>query len=340
MILHPAIIALLLSSFLISFMVIYSASYGVQILRKWDIKSGSELQLNLERRTYLISIILSYVFGFQLISLFLYVYTTENLHSLFVGAMCAAGTLNVNDYGYPTLILKIVNFLLAGLWLVFNYTDNRGYDYPLIKKKYLLLLMIAPFIITEAILQTKYFFGLRADVITSCCGTLFSIDTKGIASEIAALPSIPVKIIFYSCMALTFATGVYFLKGHRTKGKGQWAGYLFSSMGFITFLVSVASIISFISLYYYELPTHHCPFCILQKEYGYIGYPLYITLLGGAVSGMGVGVLMPFLSIMSLKETIPSIQRKLAITSLVLYLIFSILVTYEMITSALVLEGY
>lgn len=333
MILHPAIIALLLSSILISFMVLYSAYFGFLILRRWDINSGSELQLDLERRTYLISTILSYVFGFQLISLFLYIYTADNLHVLFVGAMCAAGTLNVNGYGYPALILKIINFLLAGVWLILNYTDNRAYDYPIIKRKYLLLLIITPFILAETAVLGKYLSGLRADVITSCCGALFSTETRGITSEIASLPSIPMKIAFYVSMALTFASGSYFY----LKGK---AGYIFSSMSFITFLVSVASIISFISLYYYELPTHHCPFCILQKEYGYIGYPLYVTLLGGTVSGVGVGVLMPFQKTISLKEIIPSIQRRLTVMSLVLYLIFSILTTYEMITSAFILEGY
>src|SRR5208282_6595036 len=144
MILHPSIIALFLSSVLISMLLLYSSYYGILILRKWDIKSGSELQLELERRNYLISTILTYVFGFQLISLFLYVYTADNLHPLFVGAMCASGTLTVNSYGYPTLILKAFNFIAAGLWLVMNHTDNRAYDYPLIKSKYRLLIFIAP----------------------------------------------------------------------------------------------------------------------------------------------------------------------------------------------------
>ena len=83
------------------------------------------------------------------------------------------------------------------------------------------------------------------------------------------------------------ACGIRF---HRT-GRG---GYLFSAASSITFAVAVASIISFICLYIYELPTHHCPFCILQKEYGYVGYLLYIALFGGGVAGMGAGVLMPF----------------------------------------------
>ena len=126
MIFHPTVMALFAGSILVSFMILYSASYAFQILRKWDLQSGSELQLNLERRTYLISTLLAYAFGFELLSFFLFVFTADQVHTFFVGAMCAAGSLYANDYGYPTLIVKLVNFLLAGIWLVVNYVDNQG----------------------------------------------------------------------------------------------------------------------------------------------------------------------------------------------------------------------
>ena len=333
MVFHPAIIALSMESILISIMIFYSAYYGIQILRKWDINSGSELQLTLERRTYLISVILTYLFGFQLISLFLYIFTADHLHTLFVGAMCAAGTLYVNYYGYPALILKVVNFLLAGLWLILNYADNRAYDYPLIRKKYFFLLIITPFVLVETILQGNYFLRLSPDVITSCCGTLFSIENRNITSEIAALPSIEIKTVFYFFVVSTAVSGIYFYR----RGKG---GYLFSSMTGLTFVISIAAIISFISLYFYELPTHHCPFCILQREYGYIGYLLYLTLLGSTVSGIGVGFLMPFRNIKSLSTTLPSLQKKLTLFSLILLFLFTVIVTYRIIFSDFILEGY
>jgi hypothetical protein len=332
MVFHPAILALYLSSILISLMIAYSAYYGVQILRKWDIQSGSEIQLVLERKTYLISTLLTYLFGFQLISFFLYIFTADHLHTLFVGAMCAAGTLKVNDYGYPALILKIINFLLAALWLVLNYADNRGYDYPLIKKKYLLLLILTPWVLAEMVFLVNYFLQLKPNIITSCCGSLFSTGERTLTSEIASLPSMPMKILFYLSTLSTFALGLYFYR----KGRG---GYIFAAMSAVTLLVSIASIISFISLYYYELPTHHCPFCLLQGEYGYIGYPLYIALLGSAVSGMGAGVLMPFRNRKSLSEIIPSIQKKLALVSLILLLFFTALVTYQILSSPFILEG-
>jgi hypothetical protein len=332
MVFHPAIIALYLSAILISLMISYSAYYGIQILRKWDIQSGSELQLILERKTYLISTLLTYLFGFQLISFFLYIFTVDQLHSLFVGAMCAAGTLKVNEYGYPALLLKMINFLAAGLWLVLNHTDNRAYDYPLIKKKYLLLLIMTPWVLSEMIFLVTYFIQLKPNIITSCCGSLFSTGEKTLTSEIASLPSGSMKIIFYISMVSTVALGFSFYRKDR-------GGYLFSVMSGVTFLVSLASIISFISLYYYELPTHHCPFCILQKEYGYIGYPLYAALFGSAVSGMGVGALMPFRKVKSLAGIIPAYQKKLVLYALVLLLIFTALVTYRMVFTDFILEG-
>jgi hypothetical protein len=324
----PGIIALFISSLLISGMVLYASFYGALILRYWDIKSGSETQLSLERRTYLISTIISYACVFQLLSFFLFIYTADSLHTFFTGAMCAVGSLNVNHWGFPVVMLKVITFLLAGLWLIINFTDNRGFDYPLIKVKYVLLLIITPLILAETIMQSSYFLGLTPEVITSCCGSLFTADTKGVASEIISWPRLIMEIVFYAAMIGSLALGAAF---YRTGS----LGYGFSAAIALTFLISIASFISFISIYFYELPTHHCPFCILQKEYGYIGYFLYLLLLLGGLTGMGVGLLMPFRQTPSLKETLPAIQKRLTLTSVICYLSFTLIATYQIIVSNL-----
>ncbi len=328
MLFQPAIIALLLGSALVTAMLLYSSFYGVLILKQWDIRSGTERQLGLERRTYLISTLMTYAFGFQLLSLFLFIYTADKLSSLFVGAMCAAGTLNVDPWGYPAIGLKIVNFLLGGLWLIINFTDNRAHDYPLIKKKYGLLLLIAPLIIAESVLLWGYFLRIKPAVITSCCGALFTSESGGFTSGMIALPRTPLEVLFYISMAFMFFLGIrVYLKGR--------GGYLFSAAGIIAFLVSAGAFISFICLYVYEMPVHHCPFCILQKEYGYVGYPIYIALLGGTILVTGVGMLRSFENIDSLKLILPSIQEKLTLSSLFLYTVFIVIVFYELIFSNL-----
>ena len=331
MVFHPAIVALLLGSMLVSTMLCYCAYHGLRILHSWNIKSGSELQLSLERRTYLISTMVTYAFGFQLISLFLYIFTADQLHTLFIGAMCAAGSLNANEYGYATLILKIVNFILCGGWLILNFTDNRAYDYPLIKKKYLLLLMITPGLVIEMIIQANFLLRLKPNIITSCCGVLFSASAEGVTSGIVALPLVPVAIIFYATMVLSIVLGIIYYVRKR-------GAYLYSVVSTVAAVVSIVAIISYVSLYIYELPTHHCPFDILQKEYHFVGYPLYLTLLSGAVAGFGVGVVMPFRKIKSLVKIIPAIQRRLTLISLISYALFTAIVAYNVIFSNLSLD--
>jgi hypothetical protein len=335
MIMHPAVIALSLGSLVVTLMVLYAAFYGVKILKRWNLQSGSERQLMLERHTYLISTVMSYAFSFQLFSLFLFIFTADKLSSLFVGAMCAAGTLNANAFGYPTLLFKVANFILGGIWLILNYTDNRAIDYPLIKKKYLFLLVITPLITAEMVLQGAYFLNLDAHVITSCCGSLFSPEGIGAGAIFPALPVMPMRIAFFSAVFLTCGSGLLFYRKAT-----PLAGYVFAFMSGLTFVVSTAALISFISLYFYELPTHHCPFCILQAEYLYVGYPLYITLLGGAVAGISTGALMTARNIPSLSELLPLVLKRLTLAAVVFYLLFTLISTWTMIFTDFKLVGY
>jgi hypothetical protein len=332
MILHPAVIALLAGSLLVTLMIAYAAFWGYQIIDGWDLQSGSEQQITLEKKTYLVSTLMNYAFGFQLLSFFLFVYVADDLHRLFVGAMCAAGTLNVNEYGYPAVVLKVLNCLLAGAWLVLNHTDNQACDYPLIRRKYSLLLVIVPLLLYETGQLWSYFLNLKANVITSCCGSLFSVEEEGVAAGLAALPIAPMQAVFFGVMAVTLASGVSFL----WKGK---AGKLFAVAGTLAFPVSVAALISFIAVYFYELPTHHCPFCILQREYHYVGYLIYATLLGGGIASAGTWVLMPFRSVPSLQEALPRIEGRLAGTALTFYAIFITVAIYPMIFSDFTLLG-
>ncbi|SEM68567.1 hypothetical protein SAMN04489760_13424 [Syntrophus gentianae] len=322
MILSPPVIALSLGAAATSLLAIQASVLGVRIIRKWDLASGSEQQLQLEKRTYLISTLMACAFAFQIASLFLFIFTAEDLHQLFVGAMCAAGTLNVNKFGYPTILLKTGNALLGGVWLIVNYVDNRAYDYPLIRKKYLFLLMLTPLLLAEAVLQGAYFAGLEPDVITSCCGSLFGSGASGASAWLADLSPKVLGTALTAILAITFSSGILFHRGR------TWAGAIFSIAALFTFLISLAALISFISPYIYELPTHSCPFCILQREYAYVGYFFYVFLLGGAVPGMAVGALLPFRRIESLCQVLPPLLRRLALFSLVAYAFFALISAY------------
>ena len=332
MILHPGVLSLLVSSLLTLVMTLAAAGFGVQILRHWDLASGSERQLVLERRTYLVSTIVSYTLGLQLISIFLFLYTVDDLSSLFVGAMCAVGSLSAGSFGYPTLLLKIATFLLAALWLILNHADSRGYDYPLIRWKQLLLLVLAPLILAEFISQAVYFLALHPDIITSCCGSLFSARDRTLATELANAPPLPMLALFYTTAGLAIAAGLRF----RRRGRGA---YPFALLSAVQLAVALVAVVSVISLYIYRMPSHHCPFCILQKEYLFIGYPLYLSIMTAGVCGIGVGMLHRFRSAESLGEALPSIQRRLAAIALWALALLMVLATVVVVFTSFTLRG-
>lgn len=328
MIFHPGILALLLGSGLTSLMLCAAASLALQIIRHWDIRSGSEMQLALERRTYLVSTVMSYALGFQILSLFLFIYTADSLSHLFIGAMCAAGSLKVNSLGYWALVAKICNCLLAGLWLIVNATDNKAHDYPLIRIKYGVLLVLTPLFLGEAFLQAGYLLRLQPNIITSCCALVFSGESNTLLADLLSLPRSWSQLAFVMSLLVTVALSLAVYRSNT-------GVLLFSMAAILHFLLSINALIAFISLYIYELPTHHCPFCLLHQEYDYIGYPLYGAMLISAVAGMGAGIIHPFRTGTSLKEVIPHLQKRLVLVSLTAALLFALIAGWNIVFSNL-----
>ncbi len=333
MFLNPAVISLLGGSFLNNLFMIYASRTGIEILNHWDLRSGSTRQLMLERKTYLVATLVNVLMFYQIASLLLFVHTADHIHSEFVGAMCAAGTLAANAYGYPALQIKILTSFLCGVWILVNHADGQSIEYPLHRFKYRLLLVLHGLFLIDLYLQWSYFRNLNPDVITSCCGALFGDGNDSLAADLAHLPPQTMRFIFF-CSAFVLArVGMHFiLKGHPARGCAL-AGIWFTC-------VCMASILSFISLYLYQMPSHHCPFCVLQKEYGYVGYPLYISWLVLGVFSAAIWVLDRFRYIPSLEEVVPRIQRRYCVVTLLAGAVFVLITLYPMIFQSFRLGGY
>ena len=335
MILHPGILSLIAGSLIVTAMMVYSAFLGFMILRKWDINSSSSEQLTLERTTYLISTIMNYVFGFEIFSSLLFIYTVDDIHRIFVGAMCATGSLNANPIGWYALYTKIIISFISSIWIAFNYIDQRADDYPLVKIKYAMVFLITPVIMLDTYLQLKYFMGLKPDIITSCCGSLFSESGRGIASGLSSLPIKPTMVLFYVTIILFLLNAVSVLRF-----QNRFLRYTLPILSLSLFIVSLAAIVSFISLYFYEIPTHHCPFDILQSGYHFIGFPLYITLFSGVFFGIIVGLVEPFKEINSLQTIIIKAQKKWTLLSIGLIILFTVISSWPIMFSSFTLGGY
>ena len=328
MLLSPAIMALVGVSVVVTLLMLLAATFAIRVLRFWDISSGSERQLKLERGTYLISTILTYAFVAEIVSLLLFIYNAEEMSSQFVGAMCATGVINLNGYGWPTLFLKVAIFFSGAAWLMLNALDNKGYDYPLVKIKYALLLFIVPLMVAEMVVQLLYFLNMDPDVITSCCGALFTPESEGVAAEVSAVkPATAMIALIISGVATLLSGSWYLLK--------QRGGSLYAGVSAISFVVALVAIVSCVALYIYEHPHHHCPFCILKPGHDFMGYYLYIPLFVATALALGVGLIAPWRNIPSLAEIVVSDTRRSTWYSLIFFALFYAVAAYAIASSNL-----
>jgi hypothetical protein len=140
-------------------------------------------------------------------------------------------------------------------------------------------------------------------------------------------------IAFYAALTLASGSGLFY----RLRQRGAYFVALFSAAAFV---VAMAGILSFVSLYIYEHPHHHCPFCVLKPEYHYQGYWLYLPLFIGTASGLGVGAIQPFASVASLTSIVPAVARRLATLAMVMWVLFATVASFMILNSRLVLlEG-
>jgi hypothetical protein len=250
--------------------------------------------------------------------------------TLFTGAMCAVGTLNANQFGFPALMLKVGLFFLAAVWLILNYVDNRGYDYPLIRPKYALLLLLAPLAAIAAATEILYFKNLKADVITSCCGSLFSPEAEAVTADLAGMAPGAALGLFYAALAGAVLLGL----AHWRSGR---FGYSLATAGGLAFIATMIAVISVVSPYIYEHPNHHCPFCILKPEYWHVGYLIYVPLFAGTASALGIGAVRPFRKKASLAAVIPGLSRNMAGFSALMFLAVGLAAGMLMLNSRLIL---
>lgn len=335
MMLHPGILALLLGSAASFVLIFYASILGLIILTRWDSSSSSEGQLLLERKTYLISTIVGMVLSFTLFSGLLFLYTIDDIHSLFIGAMCGTGSLNANPVGWLVLLCKGIIFFVASLWVLFNNLDQHCEDTPLVRYKYSALLGLTLLLGTDLVLQSYYFSGLHPDKITSCCGSLFGSGSTTVAGELTALPPGRSMWLFYTT-ACCFLLTIFLCLFHHSR----FLRILLLIESLFLFPVSLASIVSFISLYIYQMPSHHCPFDMIQKHYYFVGYPLYIGLFGGILFALIPGLCQITPKTASLEREIEKSEKRWLIQAFLLFSLFLTISTWPILFGSFQLFAY
>lgn len=324
MFVNPWSLALCLLSGITLFLILVACKTAVKVLRHWDPAADSQRQIELESEIWLSSTLVQYGLAFQIISLLLYVLAADHFSGMLSGAMCATGALLANDYGLPLLIVKIAGMFLYGLWIVLHQLDISSEKYPLVRLKYVLLLLIAPLLLADTALLILYLQGLKPDVITSCCAVIFGEGDKGaVQNLLGGVGSQTTLGFYYSWLALLFMAG--FLAWRRQK---IILYLLYGTAMALFFVLALHTLIAQLSSYIYAMPFHNCPFCMLKREYGYIGFFIYLPLFVTAFCGVmpmfihlcrAQGILAP---------TVARVQKKLVAVSLVALALYAVLSSY------------
>ena len=114
-------------------------------------------------------------------------------------------------------------------------------------------------------------------------------------------------------------------------------GYAVAFASLAAFVVAIAGVLSFLSLYVYEHPHHHCPFCVLKAEYGHQGYLLYIPLFVATACGLAVGAVQPFAAVASLRDIVPTVSGRLSRLAAIGFALFAAIATFIIFHSNLIL---
>lgn len=273
----PEVLALyILNTLFVAFASI-SFVLSIQIILRWDFDATTPLQYSLEKKSYLGSTIIKYMFYIKLPLFMFFIFTLDKLSFILPGAMCGAGVVNSSDYATILFFLKIINLYLFAYWIVLDAQDMMDEMHRRLKKKFIIFTLLFVLLLIEVSLEILMFSSIDVKSVVDCCGEIFSNNDDTYLSYVLNLSPALLLTLFYTNFVLMLLAGF------------KKSSHLFSFFNLFFILTSMVSLIAFFGTYIYELPTHHCPFCFLQYEYKYVGYFLYGFLFVGTFNGLVVG---------------------------------------------------
>ena len=254
--------------FFIQFIALY---FAIKILRNWNFSSAESSQYKLEKQSYLVTLFVNFTLLVKFITYPYFIFMLDQLSILIPGAMCGAGVISANYYGEPLFILKTIILFVCGLWLIINDLDIKSRIFPYLKVKFFIYLILFLLIFIEFIIDIVYLSNLSTRSLVTCCSAIYSSDARNALPFALSLKSL--LLLFY----------ISFLASFISAYKKSYSVGIISNIIFIYF--SYYAVIYFFGTYIYELPTHHCPFCMFANDYGYIGYFIFSSVFLGVFFG-------------------------------------------------------
>lgn len=266
---NPYVQTLLLVEGILLFLGLIALLASLRIGLDFNPRLTTSYQYGLNKKSYLVGTIIMFILLLKLPLFFFFIWVIDGLSLHVLGAMCGAGIVSATPWGAWMFFVKILTLFLLCAWILLHRVDLSETTYPFTRKKFLLFQGLFFILVVEFLLELAHFLNIPTDTPVACCSVLFDQTSNNPWYE--------------NSLILGFFFGLYGLLGLLCYLRRP---ILFSLSSFLWMAVTIQALIRFFSPYVYELPTHKCPFCLLQSEYYFVGYFIYLLLFLGGLGAL------------------------------------------------------
>lgn len=282
--LHPTLLARVLSGGAALGVTLAAAAVGVRVLRAArggaDAEAHSEARIALERRAELAATLVQAAMVFQLLNVVLSVAAADRMSASVVGAMCAYGVLHLGESGFVMLGVTVLSALACALWLALHRYDLLLPQATLTRAKFLALGALAPLLLLDLALTVRFALSLDLSVVASCCAS--QLD-PAVAATLGAQVGLPAVFFGVSVSAGLVSVAI---AGAMQRRDQAWLSPALAVTTLLAVGAAVPSVMGFVAPHVYGSPRHTCPFCLLHADVWGIGWPLFAALFASLALGL------------------------------------------------------
>jgi hypothetical protein len=260
-----------------------------KVLRHFDVRRATEGQLALEKQLELAATFARVGAVVQVLALVLTALGADRLSRGVRGAMCAYGVFSAHAWGFRSLGATALVALVAGIVAQLYAFDARVRTLDLARPLAVATCVMAPLSALDLAIAGKFLLGLDLTVVASCC----SVQLDPVTAMGEGLAWGPRALMSALAVGGTILSIVAALVAARspTRAKIVASGIVSAA----SLPPALAASVLEVAPHAFEVPTHHCPFCLLRADVLAIGYPLYgalflaIVWAGGAAVSAALG---------------------------------------------------
>jgi hypothetical protein len=279
MIWHPLLMAVGVGDLLGFLFLLAAAKTVFKIGIHWAPQSAQLQQIRLERAAESAALSAKFALAaFGVATLVLIVAITNVLQAVIPGAMCGTGVLQATGgFGGPALFLRLIVCGIMYIWRVLEKLNFKQPDSPLTPGNARLLLLALPFYALAVSTTLQAIFHIDTQQPVDCCAIVYDqFRDLADANRTAGFANTLWLWIFWVLSSLLILSGWQARRSGST-GRVKFTGLL-ALLALIWVPTAALVLVNVFAAYYYQVPHHHCPWCLFLPDHQFVGLPLFATL--------------------------------------------------------------